>query len=289
MITNIDELLNKANNLPQNFHVAVKTAKLLDNLNVDIHELSRTISSDQALVTQLLKLCNSAQYGFSKKIASVNDAIARLGFKTLKSIVFAIVTKGSFNRKIEGYDLQKGELWKNSISCAVYAKYLAELTGYKDPELAFTVGLLRDIGKLIIHQYVKEKSNQIISMVDSEKITFLEAEERVLGYNHSQIGAKIASKWNFPKVIEEAIEFHHGPENARGKCEDFKLINIVHVADSMTMILGVGIGSDGMMNSLDIKSLETLGININSANIESLISDLVDLNSQIDSLSSNIG
>ncbi len=289
MVLDVDELINKVDVLPHNFHIAVKAAKLLDDFNVDINELSQTIGSDQALVTQLLKLCNSAEYGFSKKISSVNDAITRLGFKTLKSLVFAIVSKGSLNKKLEGYDLDKGELWRNSLTCAVYSKYLAEITKYKDPELAFTAGLLRDIGKLIVHQYVKSKYKKILKVVESEKISFYEAESQVLGYNHSQIGAKIALKWNFPKVLVETIEFHHNPEIAEGKCEDIKLASIVHVADSMSMMLGAGLGNDGMMYSMNIKILENLGLDATSSGIENLISNMVDLDSQIDSLMSNIG
>lgn len=288
MVLELEKLLNQVDKLPSNFYIAVKAAKMLDDFNVDIQELSKIIGMDESLTTQLLRLCNSAQYGFSRKIVSVSDAIAKLGFKTLKSLVFVIVSKGSFNQELEGYDLPKGELWKNSIACAVYSKYLAKLTGYKDPELAFTAGLLRDIGKLIVHQYVKEGYNKILELVDSENIGFSEAEERVLGYNHTQIGAKIAEKWNFPKVLEEVIEFHHNPKIAKDNSEDYKLINIVHVADSIAMILGVGIGNDGMMHNLDMKALETLKMDVTASGIEKLISDMADLNSEIDSLISSI-
>jgi putative nucleotidyltransferase with HDIG domain len=278
----IDKLLNRVDAIPSNFHIAIKVAKMLDDFNVNIQELSKIIGADQSFTVQLLKLCNSAQYGFSRKIVTVNDAITRLGFKTLKSLVFVVVSKGAFNRPVEGYDLAKGELWRNSISCAVYSKYLAETSGYKDPDLAFTAGLLRDIGKLIIHEYVKEEYNNIVDLVNSKNIDFSEAEEKVLGYNHSQVGAKIAAKWNFPKILEETIEFHHNPEKAKTTCMDKSLINIVHIADSIAMMLGIGIGNDGMMHSLDINSLENIGIDVNSVGIESLISDMVDLNTEID-------
>lgn len=288
MVLELDKLLNRVDTLPSNFHIAVKVAKLLDDFNVNIRELSQVIGVDQSFTTQLLKLCNSSQYGFSKKIVTVNDAIARLGFKTLKSLVYVVVSKGSFNRPIEGYDLEKGQLWRNSIACAVYSKYLAEISGYKDPELAFTAGLLRDIGKLVIHQYVKEEYNNIVNLVNSENIGFSEAEERVLGYNHSRAGAKIAAKWNFPNVLTETIEYHHDPEKAKTVCEDFTLVNIVHIADSITMMLGFGLGNDGMMHGLDLKALESIGIDVNTSGIEILISDMANLNSEIDMLIANV-
>jgi putative nucleotidyltransferase with HDIG domain len=288
MVLDLDKLINRVDVLPPNFHIAVKVAKMMDDFNVNIHELSQTIGMDQSLTTQLLKLCNSAQYGFSRKIVSVNDAIARLGFKTLKSLVFVVLSKGSFNKPLQGYDLAEGELWRNSVSCAVYSKYLAELSGYKDPELAFTAGLLRDIGKLVLHQYVKEEYNNILKKVNKENISFAEAEEKVLGYNHTQVGAKVAAKWNFPKVLEDTILYHHSPEAAKDSCEDYELLNIVHIADAMTFMLGVGLGNDGMMYSTNINSLENIGIDLNSAGIEALISDMVDLNSEIDALIANV-
>lgn len=288
MALDIEKLLNRVDSIPNNFYIAIKVAKMLDDFNVNIQELSKIIGADQSFTMQLLKLCNSAQYGFSRKIVSVNDAITRLGFKTLKSLVFVVVSKGSFNRPIEGYDLAKGELWRNSISCAVFSKYLAEISGYKDPELAFTAGLLRDVGKLIIHEYIKDEYENIVNIVTSEGIGFSEAEEKVLGYNHSQVGAKIAAKWNFPKVLEEVIEYHHAPDKTKDDCTDKHLVNIVHVADSIAMMLGMGIGNDGMMHNLNISSLENLGIDVNSAGIESLISDMVDLSTEIDLLMANM-
>jgi len=284
----IEKLLNRVDSIPHNFHIAIKVAKMLDDFNVNIKELSKIIGVDQSFTVQLLKLCNSAQYGFSRKIVTVNDAITRLGFKTLKSLVFVVVSKSSFNKPIEGYNLEKGELWRNSIACAVYSKYLAEISGYKDPELAFTSGLLRDIGKLIIHEYIKDEYNNIVNLVNSENIGFSEAEEKILGYNHSQVGSKIASKWNFPKTLEETIEFHHNPNDTNRTYLDNHLVNIVHIADSIAMMLGMGIGNDGMMHHFNISALENIGIDVNSVGIETLISDMVDLNTEIDLLMANM-
>jgi len=288
MTIDIDKLINRVNTIPNNFHIAIKVAKMLDDFNVNIEELSKIIGADQSFTVQLLKLCNSAQYGFSRKIVTVKDAIARLGFKTLKSLVFVVVSKGAFNRPVEGYDLAKGELWRNSVACAVFSKYLAEISGYKDPELAFTAGLLRDLGKLIIHEYIKEDFDAIISMVNGDGVGFSEAEEKVLGFNHSQVGAKIAEKWNFPKVLEETIAYHHSPEKYGDICSDKLLLNIVHVADSITMMLGLGIGNDGMMYNLNLNSLEIIGIDINSVGIETLIADMVNLTTEIDLMMANM-
>lgn len=282
---NVQVILNKIDKLPELFHIAVKVAKMLDDINVDVNDLARVISLDQALTTQILKLCNSANYGFSRKIVSISDAIAKLGFKTLKSLVFMAISHGVLNQEVKGYDLGKGELWRNSVCCAVYAKHLAQTVGYPDPETAFTAGILRDIGKLMIHEYVGGAYEKIVRMVNVENITFSAAEERVLGFNHCQIGAAAAIKWNFPQILVDAIRYHHIPgEAVRANCQDVKLVALVHIADSLAMMLGSGIGSDGMMYTMDMKTFDLLNLNQYSGNLELLISEIFELHDEIESM-----
>lgn len=282
---NLQDILQKIEKLPELFHVAVMVAKMLDDEEVNAQELAKTISLDQALTTQLLKLCNSAHYGFSRKIASVQESVAKLGFKTLKSLVFMAISHGVLTQKTDGYDLGKNELWKNSVTCAVFARFLAKRTGYKDPELAFTAGLLRDIGKLMIHEYIKPAYNDIVRIVSTRNISFSLAEEEVLGFNHCTIGGAVANKWNFPPSLVDSILYHHSPEAAiTANCADVHLISIIHMADSITMMLGTGIGNDGMMYNLELNSFEYLGIPQKSIEIEELISEMVELKPEIDSM-----
>lgn len=289
MTTNIQEILNKAEHLPYNFHIAVKVARMLEDVNVNINELSATIGADQALTVKLLKQCNSAEYGFSKKITTVKDAIARIGFKPLKTIIFAIVSKSPFNQEIHGYGLEKGELWRNSVSCAVFSRYLAELIAYHDPDQAFTAGLLRDIGKLVLHEYVRKEYDEITNLVESQNIPFSIAEEQIIGMNHNQIGVVVAEKWNFPQLLLDVIKYHHDPEKAnQDGCEDLSLVKIVHFADYLSVMLGYGIGSDGMMQEINLQSLESLGLKLTPESMELLMADLVNLNSEIENLISNL-
>jgi len=285
MNTSLDQVIKKIDKLPELFHVAVKVSRMLEDPEVNAQALANTISLDQALTTQILKLCNSAHYGFSKNITSIHDAIVKMGFKTLKSLVFMAVSHGSLSQEVKGYGLEKGDLWRNSISCAVYAQKLAVITKYKDPELAFTAGLLRDIGKLMIHEYVGTGYNDIVNVVNSQNISFSEAETKILGFNHSEIGSTMAQKWNFPEVLVDVIKYHHIPESAMELgCKDIKLVSIIHVADSISMMLGSGIGSDGMMYNFSLKSLENINIKKDSLNIEEILAEMVELSPEIESM-----
>lgn len=281
----LNKVVEKINKLPEVFHVAIKVSRMLDNFNVNIQELSQTINLDPALTTQLLKLSNSAHYGFSKEITSINDSVAKLGFKTLKSLIFVAIAQGILNHKIEGYSLEKGELWKNSISCAVYARFIAAKAGYKDPETAFTAGLLRDIGKLVIHEYVGEKQQEILKLVNLNRVPFLEAEEIVMGFNHCVIGGTLAEKWNFPDALTESIKYHHSPQKAiAAGCSDIDLISIIHIADSITNILGTGLGLDGMMYNFELSAYDKLNLGNHYETFEEMISDMVDLNDEVNSM-----
>ena len=282
MPQDINKILKKANSLKHNFYTVMKVSKKLDDFNVSINDLSKIINSDPVLTETILKHCNSAKYGFARKIMTINDAISIIGFKTLKTIIFTIVSKSSFNKELKGYELEKGDLWKNSISCAVYSRYIAELISYNAPEQAFTAGLLRDVGKLVLNEYVKEDQEKIIKMVTKENIPFSEAEEKVLGLSHCQIGAIVAKKWNFPQALIDSIKYHHNPEKAETEqCEDMDLVRIVHLSDSLSVMLGYGIGNDGMLNDINISSYTKLGFKAEPENLELLISKIINLNSEI--------
>lgn len=285
----IEKVIKKIDKLPEVFYIAVKVSQMLDDPDVNAQELGRTISLDQSLTTQILKLCNSAHYGFSRNITSIHDAIVKMGFKTLKSLVFMAVSHGTLSKELQGYSLGKGDLWKNSISCAVYAKQLAIMTNYKDPELAFTAGLLRDIGKLMIHEYVGVNYNTIVEKVTSDNISFCDAEKEILGFSHTEIGSAMAKKWNFPNVLVDVIKYHHIPELAIEQgCEDPKLVSLVHVADSISMILGVGMGSDGMMYNFSLKALDCINIGKDSLNIESVIAEMAELSPIIEEMQGSL-
>lgn len=281
----IDEIAEMVTKLPAIPQVAIRVSKMLGDFNVDISDLSETIMLDQSLTVQLLKLCNSAHYGFSKKITSVNDAIAKLGLNTVKSLVFVAVSKGVLEKEARGYNLLKGDLWRNSIACAFYSKYVAEVFGYANHDLAFTTGLLRDMGKLILSEYVGVNYNKIVTLVQTGEVSFTRAEEMCLGYNHAQVGSQILAKWNFPDVIVQSVLYHHDFDNAylhkKDELIDLELLAILHLADAFTIMLGNSIGSDGLMYPIDDVALNILNKYNPKISVEELIDQLVDLNDEI--------
>ncbi|MGD9579784.1 MAG: HDOD domain-containing protein [Vampirovibrionia bacterium] len=284
-VEDISKLVEKLPAIPQ---VAIKVSKMLGDFNVSVDQLADTIMLDQSLTTQLLKLCNSAHYGFSRNIVSLKDAVTKLGLETVKCLVFVAISKAALDKEAKGYSLLKGDLWQNSITCAFYARFLAELFNYKDHDLAFTAGLLRDIGKLIISEYVDINYDKIIMLVDTAEVTFLRAEEMIIGYNHAQIGAEVLKHWQLPSVLEETVRYHHdfssAYEHYKDTLIDVKLLAILHLADAFTLMLGNSVGSDGLMYSIEDKAIEVLNDKHQNVSIDLIIDQLLELGTEINSI-----
>ncbi len=246
--------------------------RLTEDPESDIKDLEREILKDQSLTTRVLKLSNSLHYGYPSKISTVSQAVVLLGFNTIKNIVWASTVNTMYIKNLESYGLKKEDLWKQSQSGAIIARYLAKKIKYKKVEEAYIAGLLRDIGKVILDYHLKEDYQEILNEIEKENISFLQGEEAVLGFNHAEVGQRIAAKWNLPQGLREAIAYHHRPEEA---LEYKELVSIVHVADAITMMLIENVGVEGLNYRFDSQALDTLGITEKA--LEEMIVEVSDL------------
>lgn len=279
----VQEIVKKVDRLPPMPQVAMQLTQMLEDPDINAEKLADVIKVDPEFTSQILRLCNSAAYGFSRTISTVKEAVAILGFKVLKSMVYTIISKFALDKPVEGYDLGAGQLWKNSITCAVYAKHIAKKENFHDPELAYTAALLRSIGKVILGEYVGDRYQEIERLMFEENLDFVDAERQVIGINHSHVGKLVAEKWGLPEPIVHVIQYHHKPIRlpAHIDKERSKLITIVHLADVFTMMVGQGMGSDGMQYSIDFDALSKSGVRHDDAHLEMLLSELIDKNREV--------
>ena len=257
----IDALIGDVDRIPDLPIVAFRVNRMLNDANINAIDLSRVISLDTGLTTKILRLCNSSAYGLPRKIATVKEAITILGMKELRQIMFTIISRGILNRPFEGYALEKNALWENAIVCASCAKVLAERARFMDKDLVFTAALLRDIGKLALDSSLQQKFNSIQHVAINDHLSFEQAESKAIGFSHTEVGAKLAEKWSLPDALRLTIRYHHRPSDMPEETDPMikRLVALVHLADCFTMMLGVGVGSDGLMYSLDMKALDILG------------------------------
>mgnify|MGYP001496396322 CR=1 FL=1 len=269
----LNHIVSKVNDMPVLPGRVKKIIELTEDPDSTIEDLEREILMDQSLTSRILKLANSAYYGYPRKINTVSQATILLGFKTIKSMALASTVNRMMAQELKGYALEKNGLWTQSQTCAIISRYIAKEIRFSDPETAYIGGLLRDIGKTILIYYVEKEYKTIINKVEHNNLSFLEAEEETLGFNHAQVGEKIAEKWNFPKDLVETIGFHHTPEKST---INPTLVSIVHIADAITMMMGISIGADGLTYNFSPFALQTLD-NLTPNDLEQIISKSYDL------------
>ncbi|HWI55498.1 MAG TPA: HDOD domain-containing protein [Desulfobacteria bacterium] len=253
----LNEILNNVEALPTLSPVTHQVLKLTGDPAVSVNDLSDAVLKDQVLTAKVLKMANSAYYGYSRKIVNINEAIIVLGFNGIRSLVLAASVYNIMNREIDGYFLPTGELWKHSMTTALFARTLAQRVDLGLREHAFIAGLIHDIGKIVLNTFLKEQFKVVLNLVETENIPFMEAEKHVLGYDHASVGAIVAESWNLPPVLTEAIALHHSPHEAT---TNPTLTSIIHVADALSMSIGAGLGGDGMYYPFDGFALEQLNL-----------------------------
>ncbi|MEW6754761.1 MAG: HDOD domain-containing protein [Candidatus Latescibacterota bacterium] len=230
---------------------------LIDNPRTSSRDVSRLIATDQALTAKILKLANSAFYGFPREISTVNHAVVVLGFETVKSLGLSVSVLERFAGAGEDASFDRQRFWEHSIACGVGARLLAGKLRYRVQGEAFAAGILHDIGKLVLSQYFPQEFAQIMRMVHEQDIYIGRAEEAVLGVTHTEIGAWLSEKWNLPRQLVDAIAFHHAP----GRVErNGRLPALIHLADHLCRREKMGDGGGRRLPILDAAALRTFGL-----------------------------
>ncbi|MCQ4925843.1 HDOD domain-containing protein [Tissierella carlieri] len=268
----LEYIVNKVEDMKVLPEIINKIIVLTDDPDSTVHDMEEVILQDQVLTTKILRLANSAYYGYARKISTISQATVLLGFQAIKGIALASTVRTYLTNELRGYSLEKNELWSQSQTCAIVSRFIAKSIKYYNPEEAYIAGLLRDIGKTILNQHMEKEYMEVLLKMEKDNISFLDAEKEVLGFGHAEIGEKIAEKWNLPKDLVEAIGYHHTPELA---IINPLLVSIVHIADAITMMMGVGLGLDGLSYSLSPIAIDNL--NLDELQFQTIISQVSDL------------
>ena len=257
--TKLLNILAKVKSFPSMPGAAEKLLKLLDNPDTTAVQIEQILRYDPGLTANLLKLTNSVYFGLPCKVGSVSQAVVLLGWKKLIQLVMASCVNAIMGKPVPGYDLSAGELWRHSIAVSVAAEDLAKELKISAPENIFTAALLHDVGKLVLGGFVKEDLEKI-EIEASRGISFEVAEHMVLGTNHAEVGAQILKSWSFPQELVNAVRWHHDPDSA-GKTDT--LIDIVHVANILCLMIGIGVGREGLCYKPSPLATKRLGLRTN--------------------------
>ncbi len=234
-------IVNRTTELAPLKSVATRAIQLAEDERSAAMDLATVISSDQALTAKLLRLSNSAYYGYSRRIGNVREAVILLGMRTVRSVAISSGIIDSFSVQVPHPMFVKDLFWAHSVCVGLVAEVIARETRIARPEDAFTAGVLHDVGKLAMMLAEPGEFGEVVDLVVNEKMRYGEAELAVFGVGHEHVGARLAERWKFPDPLSEAIRRHH-PERPVPALES--LGDIVAVANLACNRAGLACGFD---------------------------------------------
>ncbi len=221
----INQAIGRVQPIPQ---VAIKIVRMIGNDRYSLQDVAAEVRQDQIIAAKVLKLSNSALVGWAGRIDSVDQALMVLGERMLLLLVMSSFMEVLFAESGHGYSLCKGSLYHHTVGTALVAEKLARITGMATPAVAYTAGLLHDIGKVVLDHFVARNMPLFYRRTQEDMVDLEQAELEILGIGHTEVGGRLARLWSIPQNLTEAILCHHQPEKA---IIDPELTHIVYLAD----------------------------------------------------------
>lgn len=253
------EISQAVKNLKPIPQVALKILRILNSKGYEIKDVTEEIRKDQVISARTLQLCNSVMYARRKKIESLDHALVMLGQHLFLKFVISASLDSFFRQIGLGYSLCKGGIYHHAIGTAVIAEKLSTLTGRTESALAYVAGLLHDIGKVALDQFIHSGLPLFYRELNEGQHNFSDVEKQVLGIDHTEVGAELAINWSFPESLVETIRHHHQPENAGRYGE---LVHIVYLADLLMSRFHVGLELERLNTDALATRLAVIGLSI---------------------------
>lgn len=184
----------------------------VNNPSSSLADVARIISEDIGLTGRLLKLVNSAFFGFPSRVDTVNNACVIVGAQQLRSLALASSVVGVFDELPEAGGVTMDAFWRHSVGVAMASRALAKIAGERDAERFFVAGLLHDIGRLACFQEMPDDYVPVVQEARRNEALLHETEKRMLGYTHAQVGAAMMKVWRLPASLEATVAYHHAPQ-----------------------------------------------------------------------------
>jgi putative nucleotidyltransferase with HDIG domain len=220
--------LKKIKDIPTLPTIVFELNRHLENPETSIAKVSETIEKDQAMALKILKLVNSAFYGFKSRVSDIKNAVVLLGFNAVRNAIVSVSIINALPKNILFQDFEMNAFWKHSLAVAVTSKNIAQKAGGESPDNCFVGGLLHDVGKVIMAQYFQELFTKVWTCMQNECITFYEAEKKQLPVDHALIGAHLAERWALPKGLIDAIRWH---QDFRSDIPNANFVMIIYLAN----------------------------------------------------------
>ncbi|MGA1863093.1 HDOD domain-containing protein [Deferribacter thermophilus] len=214
MSSDIISKLEELDDLPALPQTAKKVIDILNKPDFSFAELVSVISKDMNITASILKLANSALYSPKSEIRNLTQAITFLGANNIKNLVIALSTKTLFENFKASLLIQK--VWEHSVAVAIYSRIVALKISNKISEEVFLIGMLHDLGIIVMNQYIKNYE-EMISEIYGSDLSLHEKEKELFDITHAEVGAKLVELWNLPEIYSDSIRYHHSSEDSKYK------------------------------------------------------------------------
>jgi len=249
-----DVLKNKIDlpSLPQVFE---QITEVMSDPNSSAGDFADIIIKDPALSARILRIVNSAFYGFRSRVDTISHAVSIIGTNDLYSLSLSMSVLKMFDN-IPGHVVDMKSFWQHAIACGIIAKTIAEHQGFSNTERFFVTGLLHDIGRLVLYKYLPDETGGALTRAGLNDSLLFQSESEVLGFNHSRIGGMLMKKWRLPSRLEHMVRFHHKPENSSYIHETA----IIHVSDILANAFDFGSSGERFVPPLSEEIRDVLSL-----------------------------
>lgn len=220
----VRHLLAQTHKLPNIPEVVQKLIQQLADPDADYSDIAENVSGDQTLSLSVLRMVNSAQFGIQRQVSSIDEAVVMLGLKRLRTLTISSGISGSVS-KVPGIDVPK--FWADAFVVATISRWYAERTDGADTEVAYTAGLIHNIGQLLLHLTIPSKAMAIDKRVKETGCSRSALESKVLGFTTQEVGQALIDHWSFPEELGLAVRYYRSPGKAE---ESSPLAAVIHLA-----------------------------------------------------------
>lgn len=246
------EIFNKVDLVRPIPQIALKIVRMIQEKDYDTPKISREVKQDQIISAKAIKLCNSTFFGLKKKVDSIDRAMVILGEKLIMQVILSASFEPYFSSSNGGYSLCKGGLFQHALDTARASEHLARLLKISTPDIAYTAGLMHDIGKVVLDQYLVAELPLFYRKTQIEGLSLCDMERESFGITHPEVGGFLAEKWGLPRVLADTILYHHRPESSTINPE---LTHLIYLADLIMSRFHLGkelehINTDGLYSRL---------------------------------------
>lgn len=256
MRDDVDKIIKRIHELPTLPLVYKRVSDLLRNPYTSASDVAAVISEDQVITTKLLRMVNSAHYGFAEKVETVTRAVSLVGMQAVRDLVLATSVMDLFQGN-EVDDWTVVEFWRHSLGVAAASKCIAETLEDPRVEEYFVAGLIHDIGKIVWIEHFQMEFYETLTFAKDKRIPVIDAEREKMGFTHVRAGRLLAKRWRLPERLVETIAWHHEPRLAE-KHPDFPAL--VHVADVLANAMHLGKSGNGRVPPLAPEALQICGL-----------------------------